>query len=232
MFRAISNHSGHNSDNLVKLYDSKNGCCGSADNACMYDVTIPTANAVNGITIKDRDGATNLAEITTGFPATGAANVVAAIKAAIATAGYENDDDAVNSVTYTTSGSNTIYHITGDVIVVSMRHNTSTSVSATQKCTRINRCTFFYAWPGSGSTVAFVINGTSANLASKTLAGNTAAEVKSAVEALANWPTTAILNVVETASAFELTITDNAVNTFVLNGNTFERSDCAPSYSA
>lgn len=230
MFREITNHSGQNANNLTKLYRATDGCCDAATAACQYDVTIPTSNAVNSITIKDRNGDNK--ELTTGFPATGAANVRAAIKTAIEAEGYENDDDAVASVTSRTASSDTIYSITGDVIVVSMKHNTSTSVNATAKCTRINRCTFFLAWPGSGSTVAFVINGTSANLSSLTLAGNTAANVVSAIEALANWPSTADVAVVETGSAFEITITDNATGTFVLDGDTFERSDCTPGYTA
>lgn len=228
MFKSILNP-GQNADNLVKLYDTTSGCCGNNTDVCQYWLTIPTANAVNKIVIKDRDG--NNKDLTTGFPATGATAVKAAIKAAILAEGYDIDSDQVLAVASVVSGPNTIYKITGDLIVVSATHNTSTSVSAVQKCTRINRCTFFYAWPGSGSAASFIINGTSASLASKTLAGNTAAEVKTAVEALANWPTTAILSVTETATAFELTITDNGTNTFELGGATFERSDCAPDYA-
>lgn len=230
MFREITNHSGQNAANLTKLYRSTDGCCGAPTAACQYDVTIPTSNTVNSITIKTRAGVNK--EITTGFGVSGATAVKAAIKAAIEAEGYENDDDAVRGVSSTTSGSNTIYHITGDLIVVSMKHNTSTVVSAVAKCNRINRCSFFLAWPGSGSTVVFTINDVDANLSSLTLAGDAAADVITALEALANWPSTAEVNVVETASAFEITITDNGTNTFVLDGDTFVRSNCAPGYEA
>ena len=231
MFRAIKNYNGQNANNLVKDYEATTGCCGDGNAACQYDVTIPTANAVNNIIIKDREG--NDLELTSGFPVTGAANVVAAIKAAIEAVGYGNDDDAVASVTSETSGSNTIYHITGDLTVVSMKHNTSTTVAATAKCTRINRCTFFYAWGGNASAVDFVINGgTAEDLGPFTLAGSTAAQVQAGIEALADWPSTAIANVVETATAFEITITDNATNSFNIDDNAFVRSDCAPAYEA
>lgn len=52
MLRRITNWDGQNADNLVKLYDATNGCCGTPDAPCMYDVTIPTANAVNNIIFK------------------------------------------------------------------------------------------------------------------------------------------------------------------------------------
>jgi hypothetical protein len=230
MFREITNHSGQNANNTTKLYRATDGCCGEPTAACQYDVTIPTANAVNSITIKDRKGVNK--ELTTGFPVTGAANVRAAIKAAIVAEGYEDDDDTVVAVSSEAVSTNTIYHITGDLIVVSMKHNTSTVVNAVAKCTRTNRCTFFYAWPGSASATTFTINGVDASLASQTLAGMTAAQVKTAIEALANWPTTAVLTVVETATAFELTILDYATNTYVLGGVTFVRSNCATSYKA
>jgi hypothetical protein len=230
MFRRITNWEDQNANNLVKLYDATNGCCGTPEDACMYDVTIPTANAVNNIIFKKRDGTNKT--VTFSPAVTGAANVVAAIKAAILADGYDNDSDAITGVSSVDVSTNTIYSITGDLTVVSMLHNTSTTVTATAKCDRVNRCTFFYAWPGSGSTSAFLVNGVSATIASLTLAGNTAANVVSALEGAANWPATADVTVTETAEAFEITISDIAGNTFSLGGEDFERSACAPTYQA
>lgn len=229
MFRAITNAAGQNAANSLKFYDTA-GCCGDATPACQYSVVIPTANAVNGVTIIKADGTTE--EQTTGFPATGAANVVAAIKTAIEAAGYENDDDAVSSVTSETSGTNTIYRITGTLIVVSMRHNTSTSVNATALCARIKKCVFALDWGGNASSTSFIVDGVSATLAAQTLAGKTAAEVQAAIIALANWPSTATINVVETATAFEIRITDIFTRTYELDGDDFTAASCGMGYVA
>ena len=230
MLRRITNWDGQNAANLVKLFDATNGCCGTPDAPCMYDVTIPTANAVNNIIFQKRDGTNKT--VTFSPAVTGATDVKAAILAAILADGYDQDGDAVAAVTSEAVSTNTIYHITGEAVVVSMLHNTSTTVSATAKCDRVNRCTFFYAWPGSGSTSAFVVNGVSATIASLTLAGNTAANVVSALEGAANWPATADVTVVETATAFEITISDIASQDISLGGTTFARSGCATTYQA
>ena len=230
MFRRITNHKGQNAANLVKLYDATNGCCGTPDAPCMYDVTIPTANAVNNIIFKLRDGTSKT--VTFSPAVTGATAVKAAIVAAIAADGYDNDSDVVPHVSSEAVSTNTIYHITGEAVVVSMLHNTSTTVNATVKCDRVNRCTFFYAWPGSASTSAFVVNGVSATIAALTLASNTAANVVSALEGAANWPATADVTVVETGAAFEITISDIASNEISLGGAAFARSGCATTYQA
>lgn len=231
MYRQITNYEGQNTDNLIKVLDSTKGCCGDAPAVCQYDVTIPTANAVNNIIFKNADG-TNVTR--TFSPAvTGAANVIAAIKAAITPAdGYEGDDDAVREVTSTTSGSNTIYHITGEVVVVSMLHNTSTTVNAaTPKCTRINTCEFYLEYAG-GDGDAFVVNGVSDALGDLTFATTDAADVITALEAASNWPTTATVDVVknETDDVFEITISDLGTQSFTLAGDAFLRSNCAPGY--
>jgi hypothetical protein len=229
MYSAITNQ-GQNANNLLKFTDDALGCCPDVSvDACQYDVTLPTANAVNNIIIS-RNGVAET--LTTGFPATGAASVKVAIKAALVAAGYEDNADAVVGVSSVVSGSNIIYSITGHLVVVSMKHNSATTVNAVAKCTRINRCSFFYAWPGSATTVVFNINGVDANVTTLTLAGSTAANVVTMIEGLANWPTTADVVVTETADAFEITITDNGTAEFILDGNTFVRSDCAPGYEA
>lgn len=228
MFRKIT-PAGANANNLIARYDNE-GCCGDAVAKCQYSVLIPTANAVNGITIVNADGDNE--ELTTGFPATGAANVRAAIRTALEAAGYENDDDDVTGVSSETSMSNTIYRVTGSVVVVSMRHNTSTNVNATALCTRMKKCVFAIDWGGSGSNTTVTINGADATLASKTLAGNTAAEVYSALIALANWPTTATADVVETATAFEIRVTDVHTATYAFGATALTKDDCAMGYIA
>ena len=231
MYRSITNYKNQNDANLVKILDATSGCCGGGTTPCQYDVTIPTANAVNNIIFKQADGTS----VTRTFsPAvTGAANVVAAIKAAILSSdGFEPGDDMTPTVSYTTSGSNTIYHISGDLVVTSMLHNTVTTVTATARCTALNMCEYFYAWPGDAGTTTFTIGGADATLASFTLAGSTAAQVQAAIIALANWPTNAYINVTETATAFEITITAAHDAAPVLDGNDFAKSNCVPMFEA
>jgi len=231
MYRSITNYKNQNDANLVKILDATSGCCGGGTTPCQYDVTIPTANAVNNIIFKQADGTS----VTRTFsPAvTGAANVVAAIKAAILSSdGFEPGDDMTPTVSYTTSGSNTIYHISGDLVVTSMLHNTVTTVTATACCTALNMCEYFYAWPGDAGTTTFTIGGADATLASFTLAGSTAAQVQAAIIALANWPTNAYINVTETATAFEITITAAHDAAPVLDGNDFAKSNCVPMFEA
>jgi len=231
MYRAITNYKGQNAANLVKILDYSSGCCDGGTTPCGYDVIIPTANAVNNIIFLQADGTS----VTRTFsPAvTGAANVVAAIKAAIlVTDGYEAGNDAVPTVSSTTAGTNTVYHISGDLVVTSMLHNTSTTVTATARCTELNMCTYFYAWPGDASTTTFTIGGVDATLGALTLAGSTAAQVITAILALANWPTNAYLNVVETATAFEITITAAHDAAPILDGEAFAQSDCGPGFEA
>lgn len=231
MYKAIKNYKDQNADNLVKLNTADTGCCGDSTTPCQYDVIIPTANAVNNIIFKQADGTS----VTRTFsPAvTGAANVVAAIKANILVSdGFETGSDIIPTVTSTTSGTNTIYHITGDLVVTSMLHNTSTTVTATARCNAKNMCTYFYAWPGDASTTTFTIGGVDATLGAFTLAGSTAAQVQAAVIALANWPANAYINVTETASAFEITITAAHDAAPVLDGEDFAQSDCRPMFEA
>ena len=227
MFRKIT-PAGANANNLIARYDGE-GCCGNEVAKCQYSIVIPTANAVNGITIV-QDGEN--VELTTGFPATGAANVRTAIRTALEAAGYENDDDDVAGVSSETSLANTIYRVTGSVVVVSMRHNTSTNVNATALCARIKKCVYSIDWAGSGSTTVVTINGVTATLASFTLAGSTAAQVHAALIALANWPTTATLDVVETASAFEVRVTDVFTASYAFGATALTSGSCGMGYVA
>lgn len=229
MFLQIANYNGQNADNLLKIRNNSSGCCGAAGIPCQYSVVIPTANAVNNIKIT-RNGATET--LTTGFPATGATNVKAAIKAALAASGFENDDDVVAGVTSETSGTNTIYRITGDVVVASMTHNTSTVVAATTLCTRVRKCVYELAWAGNSSSTTFTINGVDATLGALTYAGKTAAEVQAAIIALANFPSTATINVVKANNVFTIDITDVFDSTYTLDGNDFTEGNCAMGYTA
>ena len=220
-------NSSQNANNAAKMYRGASGCCGDTLTDCQYSVVIPTANAVNNIIItKDK------VNKTLTFTATGAAAVVAALKTALAAEGYDENGELPWGVSSETSGTNTIYHLTGDMTVVSMTHNTSTIVNATKKCTPIAKCKYFLAWAGNASSTTVTINGVTASLAAQTLAGKTAAEVQAAIIALANWPSTATINVVETGSAFEITIYDVFNSTYAFDASAFAESNCTPGYKA
>ena len=107
MFRPISVPD-QNEKNLLKRYADDGVCCDGYPAACQYDITIATSATVNNI--KFRKTASGDI-ITKTFTASGGTAVVAALKAAFAAEGYENDDDDVVGVTSEVSGSNTIYHI-------------------------------------------------------------------------------------------------------------------------
>jgi len=218
---------GQNANNAVKMYRDESGCCGDTLTDCQYSVVIPTANAVNNIIIT-KAGVNK----TLTFTATGATAVVAALKTALAGEGYDENSKQPFGVTSETSGTNTIYHITGDMVVVSMTHNTSTVVNATKKCTRIAKCRYFYAWPGSADNTTVTINGVDATLATQELASKTAAQVQAAIVALANFPATATINVVETATAFEITINDVFTSTYAFGATAFTESNCTAGYIA
>lgn len=232
MYRAIKNYVDQNDDNLIKLNTGTTGCCGDSVTPCQYDVIIPTANAVNNIIFKQADGTS----VTRTFsPAvTGAANVVAAIKAAILTSdGFEPGSDKTPTVSYTTSGSNTIYHISGDLVVTSMLHNTSTTVAATARCEALNMCDYFLSWAGDAGNTTFTIGGVDATLATFEPASATAAQVQAAIIALANWPTNAYINVTEiTDVSFEITITAAHDAAPSLDGDAFAQSNCRPMFEA
>lgn len=232
MYRSITNYKNQNDANLVKILDATSGCCGGGTTPCQYDVTIPTANAVNNIIFKQADGTS----VTRTFsPAvTGAANVVAAIKAAILSSdGFEPGDDMTPTVSYTTSGSNTIYHISGDLVVTSMLHNTVTTVAATARCTALNMCEYFLSWTGDAGNTTFTIGGVDATLATFEPASATAAQVQAAIIALGNWPANAYINVTEIANvSFEITITAAHDAAPVLDGNDFAQSNCQPAFEA
>ena len=228
MLQPISNYLGQNPNNLVKLYEGNTGCCPDLDAECQYDVIIPTANAVNNIIFK-RTAAGDSVTKTFSPAVTGAANVKAAILAALAVEGYENDGVLPDGVTSYTDGSNTIYQITGRLVVVSMLHNTSTTVTATQKCTEEGRCTYTVEYAG-GNGDAFVVNGTSNTLGDLTFASTSAAQMDTALASLV--PAGSVVTVVKGGSAFTITIYAEQNNLFTLDAVAFTVTDCGPGYVA
>ena len=230
MLQPISNYLDQNANNLVKLYEGNTGCCPDLDAECQYDVIIPTANAVNNIIFK-RTAAGDSVTKTFSPAVTGAANVIPAILAALAEEGYENDGQLPVAVDSYVDGSNTVYRITGSLIIVSMLHNAVTTVTATQKCDRVGRCTYFALYPG-GSGDIFIANGVEITLGALTYAGTTAAQMETAIAAQV--PAGTVVAVVKDTDpeTFEITLIADQGYTFEIDGVEFTESDCGPGYVA
>ena len=228
MLQPISNYEGQNANNLVKLYEGDTGCCPDLAAECQYDVVIPTANAVNNIIFK-RTAAGDSVTKTFSPAVTGAANVKAAILAALTAEGYEEADSNPVGIKSYTDGANTVYEITGGLIVVSMLHNTSTTVTATQKCTEEGRCTYTVEYAGGNADV-FIANGTSTTLGDLTFASTSAAQMDTALASLV--PAGSVVTVVKGGSAFTITIYAEQNNLFTLDAVAFTVTDCGPGYVA
>ena len=230
MLQPISNYDGQNANNLVKLYEGNTGCCPDLDAECQYDVIIPTANAVNNIIFKRTASGDSVTK--TFSPAvTGAANVIPAILAALAEEGYENDGVLPVGVDSYTDGTNTVYRITGSLVVVSMLHNSVTTVTATQKCDRVGRCTYFATYAG-GTGDIFIVNGVEITLGALTYADTTAAQMETAIAAQV--PAGTVVAVVKDTDpeTFEITLIADQNSTFEIDGTEFTESDCGPGYVA
>lgn len=217
-----------NADNLLKAYQTETGCCGSGITPCKYQVTFAAADTVSAITIKDRDGANKTLSFT---GVVGLANVLAALKTAIFAEGYEDDGKDGAGISAEAVSTDIVVTIIGELTPVSITDTGGPTSFGAADCTKVGICTFFYAWPGSAGTSTLTINGVDATIAALTLAGNTAANVESALTGAANWPAAnTTVSVTETATAFEITITSLATDKFTLGGVDFERSDCVQDY--
>lgn len=227
MFRPIS-VSDQNANNALKRYADDDVCCNSYPDACQYDVTVATANTVSAVVVKRT--AESASETLSFTAAAGGAAAAAAIKAAIVAAGYENDGDAITDVTQAAVSTNTIYAITGGLIIVSLTHSGG-SATATAKCDRVGICDFYLEIPGGAANV-FGVDGTDEDLGSLTLAGNTAANVVSAIEGATAWPAGYTVAVVEDADSFNITINGPGEIVFTWNTVQFDKQDCVAGYIA
>ena len=123
--------------NTFKLNTAESPCCGDGATMCQYTTTYTAANTVTAITIVNRDGDN---QTLTFSAVSGAANVRAAIIAALLAEGYESVNDNYESlaITGTTTFTVTSY---SDVELVSLTHSGGTA-SFTKACTQSGKCTF------------------------------------------------------------------------------------------
>lgn len=217
-----------NANNALKRYANDDMCCDSYPTACQYDITIATAATVNNIKFKrTAEGET----ITKTFTAVGGTAVVAAIKAALVAEGYEEDSDEVRGVTSAVVSSNTIYSITGSLVVVSMTHTTNTVVTPTTKCDRVGICDHYITTAGGAANV-FGVDGTDEDLGSLEIGTDNAAAVEAAIEGAAAWPSGYTVSVTEDAELYYITINGPGPIVFSWNGDKFVKQDCVAGYIA
>lgn len=215
-------------ESIAKRYASDSACCNNFPAECQYDVTIPTSATVNNIKFKrTADGA----EITKTFTASGATAVVAAIRTALTSEGYEDDNDVIRGVTSKTSGSNTIYSITGSLIIVSMTHSTSTVVSATAKCKRAGICDYTVK-TSAGATNNFGVDGVVVNLGNLPFDTTTAAALKTAIESASNFPAGYTVTVTKGTTQFTVVLNGPGTKVFTWNGVRFDKSNCVAAFIA
>lgn len=227
MYQPIANPT-QNANNAMKRYGNDDVCCNDYPTACQYDLTIATAATVNNIKFKrTAEGET----ITKTFTAVGGTAVVAAIKAALVAEGYEEDSDEVQGVTSRVSSSNTIYSITGSLIVVSMTHTTNTVVTPTTKCDRVGICDHYITTAGGAANV-FGVDGTDEDLGSLVIGSDNAAAVKAAIEGATAFPSGYTVTVTEDADLYYITINGPGTVVFTWNGDKFVKQDCVAGYIA
>ena len=119
-----------------------------------------------------------------------------------------------------------------------MVHNTSTSVNAVAKCTRVANCQYAYADYAAVST-DLTINGVIENLGTITPGTTSAATVKTAVETALGNQSVAFDTVTVTTTGsgagtlYQFTITGVlSTTTLSLDGLEFTRSACSADYVA
>lgn len=232
MFRKLAKPTA-NADNLMEPLAFSQGCCPDADlTECKYRFTIPNASTITGITLTDASGTSVAKTLTSnlGVTADGATTLVRALKVLIESAGYVNDANRTPAYRITASGSNTIVDFFGEAVIASIQRTSGGNLTPTVTCNRVGKCTFTLVWPGSADSTTFTVNSVDATLAAHEIGTDSAATLKAAIEALANWPAAAVLTVTEDSEAYTLSIYYLAMTRFSLDGDSFSQSDCKPDY--
>ena len=218
-------------DNFLQITSDDSPCCGDGLDICQYDVTYTQANTVSLLNITEGGVARALPAV----PATtSAADVKAAIDAALIAAGYI-DEGAPTGVTVVDNGTTLTVTITGDVVAVSLTTSGGAAVF-NQDCTSTSLCTYTLVGSAGGATNNLNINGIDNALGAIVPGTTLAAAVKTAVEtAMTASGVTGTVAVTTTGSGgatlYTIAISGSAQeNGYVLNGTSFVRSACSQSY--
>lgn len=214
-----------NTDNFLKIQTADSPCCGDSASTCEYTTTYTAANTVSAITVT-LDGASTA--ITFPAAVSGAANVRAAIIAALATIGVESFNDGLDSVaiTGTTTFTVTMY---SDIPIVSLTHSGGTA-TMTAKCTPITLCSQVRTINATSTGNSVSINGKDTAIIditiNTTLGSAILTSVNSAITASGVTNVTAAINPTGASTSHTLTFTAPAGTTIYFNqGGTYELLD-------
>lgn len=169
-----------NANNFLKLYKGDSPCCGDSATQCQQVATYAAANGLTAITIKDRDGNN---KTLTFASASGAANVLAALRAAIYAEGYEEGEPGqFEGITVVAVSTNLQVTITGDLEVVSLTHAGGTANFSARACDQVNRCDYTVdEYPG-GATNTLRINGVDYAVGAMTLTVTAEATIEGVID--------------------------------------------------
>jgi len=149
-----------NAANILKIETADSPCCGDTARTCEYTTTYTAANTVSGITITNRAGAS---QALTFAAVSGAANVIAAIKAALAAAGYEDVSDSLESIAITGTTTFTVVAYS-DVPLISIAASGGTA-TFTAKCIAVTLCNSTATISASAAAPTLSVNGKNAAMA-------------------------------------------------------------------
>lgn len=222
------------STNFLKTTKGDSPCCGDGLDVCEYSVTYTQANTVSLLNITE-DGT---ARALTCVPVTtSAANVKAAIDAALIAAGYEDDGVGGTGVTVVDNGSTLTVTILGDVVAVSLT-TSGGAATFTAKCDSVSLCTYTLEDYAGGATNTLAINGVDYALGAITPGTTSAGTVDTAVNSALSSAGVSGASATTTegsggSTTYNIIITGSEqANTFTLAGSYLVRSACAQDYVA
>lgn len=219
---------GQNDKNFLKLYAGDSPCCGDGATRCQQVASYAAANSLTAITVKDRSGNNKTLTFTS---VTGAANVLAALRNAIYSQGYEEGEPSqFEGITVVPVSNDLRVIITGDLEVVSLTHSGGTANFDNRRCNQVNRCSFVISEYPGGTTNTIRINGVNYAVGTMTPGVTNTATIKSSIEGhLAAAGVGGTATVVDSGSSYNITIAGvKSDSTLALNGTHLMRSACAP----
>lgn len=226
-----------NTTNLLQRFKNDTGCCSDSDAGCRYTFTVPDASTVTGLTVTNCAGETQALTLTAGLLASsvGPLAIARALLELILSAGYGTDERGAPTFDYFETGTDNVINFYGECPILSVQRSSGGDLSVTSACTAYNSCRYYLAWPG-GNAHNFIVDGTDNTLGDLTLSTHTAAEVKSALEALVPAGSRVYVyeNATPTPDVYEIFIIAPYGSTFALGAAgsevDFAKSNCHPDF--
>ena len=226
-----------NTNNLLQRFANDTGCCSDSSAGCRYTFTVPDASTVTGLTVTNCAGETQALTLPAGLLASsvGPLAIARALLELIVSAGYGTDERGAPTFDYLETGTDNVINFYGECPILSVQRSSGGDLTVTSACTEINRCHYYLAWPG-GNAHHFIVDGADDTLGDLTLSTHTAADVKTALDALV--PSSSQVWVYENATpnpdVYEIYIKAPYGSTFALGAAgsevAFSESNCHPDY--